>query len=36
MNDTRIYDEMCRWHGMDPLAEAAVVAEAEALTEAAS
>ncbi len=34
--ETRHYDEMVRWHGFDPLAERDVIAEAEALTEAAS
>lgn len=27
--DARLYDEMVRWHGFDPLAERDVVAEAE-------
>lgn len=34
MNDDtdRTYREICRCHGFDPLAEAEVIAEAEALT----
>jgi hypothetical protein len=34
MNDDtdRTYREICVWYGFDPLAEAEVIAEAEALT----
>ena len=29
--DARLYEEMCRWYGFDPIAEAEVIAEAEAV-----